>query len=1060
MDPTARTGRALPAALVVAAALACGIAAAGLVEHPASAAARAVVWVAVAGVASLSVLACLSAVDAGRWSCLAGAALFAGLAISLQHQAARLRPKDEGVARVWGTVASAPRQAATGADVLAVHAYGTASQVFELEATAFEAADGTLHPTLAALVVRVQELGPLPPRGTTVRVTGWYRPPGQQLNPGARAPLGDGSLAVPRRSLVVAARDGPTLFQRLRLAADALLTAAFPAWAPPTWCALVKAMTTGVREPALALPAAQFRLAGMSHILAISGFNVAVLVGAAGAVARAVGASIASRAAVAVAISAVFLLVTEPEVSVLRAGLGAGLAALAGLAGGRARGLGTLGAVAAYTLATDPDSLYSPGFQLSFGVVLGLLTLASAPSERWQERALACVGRIAPAAAAEHPVTRLVVASLVGACVTSVVAWTVSSPVAAWHGGFFSTYAAPISVLTMPAAALVTMAGVAAMAVGAALPPAAAAVPGAVACGCAGFLDWTAQVACDLPGSAWWTGRPAVWWVAAAMVAVPVAWVAPSAAFRRGAWGALVLLAALLWMGPARPLAGQPPPGTLRADMLDVGNGSCVLVRAGGTCVLFDAGTSSDDSAGSRRMVPALAALGVRHLDAVVLSCDSLEHCSAIPEVVRAFGADRVVVPPRLGQAWERAAQGKDRRALGTLAAWLAERGVQPEAHAAGDDLRIGALAARVVWPAPGATPERASDAGLALLTWHASVQHAGAGRATPARTALLLTGPLEDEGCAGLLAWAAGHPGQLLPVAVMELPHHGSFREQAAQLVRALEPAAVLRSAGAQRVRTDRWAGIAPALRGVTALHGALRAEIAPDGSVQLQHWTDRGWAALEPAATGASSEAQAGPDEPHHPRATHPQQAAQSPRARGAPRRSPRARGARGPGARARLPCRQRGPPVPPRQTGASLAPGQPPSPAWRQSRALERTPSPDLRSPRALHRAPRCHPARAAQAAGSACPDHPTRLWWWAACWPAAPPRQGPSLRPAATRAARWRPPLRQRPSGEPGLLRARSGPCHPGRCHRAPTPARQRAACPGLRRTRCARAPTAA
>ncbi|MBL9141419.1 MAG: ComEC/Rec2 family competence protein, partial [Phycisphaerae bacterium] len=93
-------------------------------------------------------------------------------------------------------------------------------------------------------------------------------------------------------------------------------------------------MTSGVRDPALAGPGAEFRMAGMSHILAISGFNVAVLVGVGSALAAALGAGVSVRAGAALATSLLFLLVTEPEVSVLRAGLGAGIAALAGMRGG------------------------------------------------------------------------------------------------------------------------------------------------------------------------------------------------------------------------------------------------------------------------------------------------------------------------------------------------------------------------------------------------------------------------------------------------------------------------------------------------------------------------------------------------------------------------------------------------------------------------------------------------------------------------------------------------------------------------------------------------------
>lgn len=822
----------VPGAFVVAVAMVLGIAAAG--EWGALArAGPALGEVLLGAAAALGALALLPRQDGGRWACVAGSALCIGVVLGVSDRAAGLASAQrEGVLCVEGLVASAPQESGAGSDELGAHQHATASVGFELAVDAVHRSDGTRVPVRADLRVRVHELGPLPPRGSRVRVTGWHRQAPPAANPGARAPDGDGSLSVARRAGVVALEGaGESFAQRMRGQANASLDAAMPSWSHPSWRALVKAMTTGVRDPPLAEPAATFRMAGMSHVLAISGFNVGVLVAlATGAVALA-GLGGMARSLAALATAVLFLAMTEPEVSVLRAGLGAGVAAAAGLRGGQARGLGTLGAAACVTLALEPSSLFGPGFQLSYGVVLGLLTLAHAPCERWAARARAGVAmlagamgatgavRVAGAAGAPHDDARaplgplsswtaLAASALAQACISSLVAFTVSTPIALWHGGFASAFAAPISVLTMPAAALVTVGGVAAIAVGQ-FSAVASLLPGAAACACAASLDWVARASCEVPGSIWWTGRPSLWWVVASLAAVVALWVGRPRAVRLGALASSVVLAALVWQGVATPHAGGPPSGTLRVDAIDTGDGACLLVRSARTTLLVDAGGSSD-SAGTRRIVPALAALGVRRVDALVVTHDRLAHFSAVPEVVRAFGIHRVLVPgSMLGPDGEpdRGTSGAAR----ALVLWLRARGVPCEPQWIGDEARVGDLAMLALWPSMRVPMEKRADGSMAL-----QVALAQGG------PALVTLGGLGREGCAALLHEVMRRPGWCSRVHVVALPR-GKPGEPLERLLAAwAHPALLVHDADRDR---------------------AERLQIDHDGRVERWQWDDSGW-------------------------------------------------------------------------------------------------------------------------------------------------------------------------------------------------------------------------
>jgi competence protein ComEC len=384
----------------------------------------------------------------------------------------------------------------------------------------------------------------------------------------------------------------------------------------------------------------------MSHVLAISGFNVAVLVAACAGAMRLAGAGVRMRAIVAVVVAGLFLAITEPETSVLRAGLGAGLAAVASVRGGSARGLGTLGAVAMVTMLIDIDSIAGAGFQLSYGVVVALLVISPRVQRRWDEATDSWWQRIPWKPMARSEACSLVRSAAVEAVVASLVAWTISTPIALWHAGSFGFMAAPLSIVTMPAAALTTIAGVGSMATVDACPPIGR-VLGSTACGCASALEWTASIAASAPGGVLWTGRPGFVWAVACVVACCAAWMAQRLAFRSMAWLVVIVLVGGLWIGILQPHTSPPRRGEVTVDSIAVGNATCHLIRTHDATVLFDAGSSGDPNAGSRRVVPALAALGVRKIDCLVIGSRNLRECSAIPEVVSAFRVERVLVDRR-----------------------------------------------------------------------------------------------------------------------------------------------------------------------------------------------------------------------------------------------------------------------------------------------------------------------------------------------------------------------------------------------------------------------------
>lgn len=115
---------------------------------------------------------------------------------------------------------------------------------------------------------------------------------------------------------------------------------------------------------------------GTSHIIAISGFNIAIVAGLfVGLFSRLLGKTWGGLLAIA-AIAAYTLLVGA-DASVVRAAIMGSLSILAGQSGRRNFGLNTLLVVAVFMAAWNPLILQDVGFQLSFAATLGLVLFAS-----------------------------------------------------------------------------------------------------------------------------------------------------------------------------------------------------------------------------------------------------------------------------------------------------------------------------------------------------------------------------------------------------------------------------------------------------------------------------------------------------------------------------------------------------------------------------------------------------------------------------------------------------------------------------------------------------------
>lgn len=155
----------------------------------------------------------------------------------------------------------------------------------------------------------------------------------------------------------------------LRSAADIL---------PPEQRGLLPGLVVGDTSRMAPHVSADFKDAGLTHLTAVSGANLAIVASAAVALSRLAGLPLATRGALAALAMIAFAVIARPSPSVLRALL-MGLVAAVALSTGRARdGVAALSASILLLILFDPELARSYGFALSVSATAGILLLAPA----------------------------------------------------------------------------------------------------------------------------------------------------------------------------------------------------------------------------------------------------------------------------------------------------------------------------------------------------------------------------------------------------------------------------------------------------------------------------------------------------------------------------------------------------------------------------------------------------------------------------------------------------------------------------------------------------------
>jgi len=177
---------------------------------------------------------------------------------------------------------------------------------------------------------------------------------------------------------LVAARPSGTLLDRLANAARGMVLRGADRL-PATERALVAGFLVGDTRDLPDAVLDRFRSAGLSHLLAVSGANLAFVLALVGPVLRRLRRT--PRFVATLGVLALFGAMTRWEPSVLRAGAMVSVAVLAAHLGRPAQGVRVLALAVSGLVLLDPFLVHSVGFGLSVGATLGI-TILAAPCAR------------------------------------------------------------------------------------------------------------------------------------------------------------------------------------------------------------------------------------------------------------------------------------------------------------------------------------------------------------------------------------------------------------------------------------------------------------------------------------------------------------------------------------------------------------------------------------------------------------------------------------------------------------------------------------------------------
>ena len=631
--------------------------------------------------------------------------------------------------------------------------------------------------------------------GDRLRLAGRLLPPPELDGfdyPGYLASQGIGTtMWLPEVELIDEGNGSPAM--RLLYALRRTLAESLARVVAEPQAALGQALLLGMRDGLPDELVEEFRETGTSHLLAISGMHVGILLG----IALSAGQWLLGRRrhyyllAPLVLIWA-YALLSGMSPSAVRATI-MGTVYLAALALGRPRAiLPALGLAAAVMVAVHPIVLTSVAFQLSFAAMAGIATIARPLGDRL----IAVMQPGAPNRGGANPLVGFAAYSTA----MTVAATLATLPLVVYYFGRVPLVGVPSTMLALPALPAVLVSH------------AAAAFAGAISDWLAVPFGWAAWLTSSyviavvdalarLPAASVETGRasPYLAGICCAILAAAYvlsrrpewfAWAAqgvkggtprlPGSSLKWGVAAALVA-AAVVWA-----VALAMPDGRMRVIFADVGQGDATLiVTPNARSVLVDGGPDRETAA---RLLGETLPFWDRSIDAVVLTHPHDDHVRGLVEVIERYDVEHIVHRD----------MHHDGPAYGEWQRLVAQEGAAEVEAMQGRRFTLDGVLFEVLWPPEELLSGTSSDLNNASVVLRVSY----------GETSFLLPADIHSDAEARLVETMS------IDSDVLKVPHHGSRTSSSPAFLDAVSPSAAVISVDAESRYGHPHAEVVDALR------------------------------------------------------------------------------------------------------------------------------------------------------------------------------------------------------------------------------------------------------
>lgn len=510
-----------------------------------------------------------------------------------------------------------------------------------------------------------------------------------------------------------------------------------------------------------------FRATGLTHVVAASGMNIALIVAALWPLLRLLRLRLGVQIAILIALAGAYTIVAGMAASITRAFIMAAIALIAWLLGREKVGLNSLSLAALILLIINPFALYDIGFQLSFASTASLIMLSGPLERAMGDMPKFLREGLGVTVAAQLGVLPIIVFYFGQISVISLVANIVVTPLAA--------PALIIGMVVLPALAL----------------SAKLAMPlYALLKVILKLMIVASFYLSKTPGAYLSVAQPSMYLTIAAYVVIAVLGIylhKIRVKFRVIHVAMLLVVvtgASILWQINQSLVSPR-----LEIIFIDVGQGDCALIRTPtGENVLIDSGPDE------RLIKRKLETRGVKKIDALLISHAHADHMAGVEEIIDRFAVGRIMYPPTTRKA-------EICKGLFILAK---KKGIKCTPVESGDKARLGKLELTALC---SAASEEGNDESAVLM-------------ASYGRFKVLFTGDASEELESRLI-----EAGEELDADVLKVGHHGSGSSSSDDFLSKVSPEisvisvgkgnmyghpsgeaiARLRSAGSKIYRTDK---------------------------------------------------------------------------------------------------------------------------------------------------------------------------------------------------------------------------------------------------------------